>query len=310
MRTLFVGGPKSVPIRYEVDVVKFGVMYANTGFGSSPDGAVALARAAEAGGFETLWTVEHVVVPSGYESAYPYDASGKMAGGAEAFDLPDPLIWLTWAAAHTERIRLATGVLVLPQRNLVVTAKELATLDHLSGGRVTLGVGAGWLAEEFAALGVPFAERGARLDEYIDVLRELWAPSDDAEKATVDGRFVSFERCIMRPRPSTARSRSSSADTRPSRLGGPGGAATGSSPPAGRSRSWPTLFAIVRAEAEAAGRDPGAIELSTGAMGRPGPKLDERIEQLAELGVTHAVVGATRPDELADIGADLTARYG
>ena len=140
--------------------MKFGVMFANTGFGSSPDGAVALAQAAEAGGFETLWTVEHVVVPSGYESTYPYDPSGKMAGGAEVFDLPDPLIWLTWVAAHTERIRLATGVLVLPQRNPVVTAKELATLDHLSGGRLTLGVGAGWLAEEFAALGVPFDERG------------------------------------------------------------------------------------------------------------------------------------------------------
>ena len=181
--------------------MKFGVMFANTGFGSSPAGAVALAQAAEAGGFETLWTVEHVVVPSGYESPYPYDPSGKMAGGAEVFDLPDPLIWLTWAAAHTERIRLATGVLVLPQRNPVVTAKELATLDHLSGGRLTLGVGAGWLAEEFAALGVPFIERGARLDEYIDVLRELWSPANDEEKSSVDGRFVSFERCIMRPRP-------------------------------------------------------------------------------------------------------------
>ena len=116
--------------------MKFGVMFANTGFGASPDGAKAIAQAAEAGGFETLWTVEHVVVPSGYDSKYPYDPSGKMAGGAEAFDLPDPLIWLTWAAAHTERIRLGTGVLVLPQRNVVVTAKEVATLDHLSGGRV------------------------------------------------------------------------------------------------------------------------------------------------------------------------------
>ena len=290
--------------------MKFGVMFANTGFGSSPDGAVALARAAEAGGFETLWTVEHVVVPSGYESAYPYDASGKMAGGAEAFDLPDPLIWLTWAAAHTERIRLATGVLVLPQRNPVVTAKELATLDHLSGGRMTLGVGAGWLAEEFAALGVPFAERGARLDEYIDVLRELWAPSDDAEKATVDGRFVSFERCIMRPRPVNG--------TIPIVIGGhtpvaarrAGRRGDGFFPASGTIDELAELFAIVRAEADAAGRDPDAIELSTGAMGRPGPKLDERLAQLADLGVTHAVVGATRPDELAEFGADLTARYG
>jgi probable F420-dependent oxidoreductase len=167
--------------------MKFGVMFANTGFGSSPDGAVNIAQAAEAGGFEALWTVEHVVVPSGYESKYPYDPSGKMAGGAEAFDLPDPLIWLAYVAAATERIRLATGILILPQRNVVITAKEIATLDHLSGGRVTLGVGAGWLAEEFAALGVPFEDRGKRLDEYIDTLRELWAPARDAEKSTVAG---------------------------------------------------------------------------------------------------------------------------
>ena len=83
--------------------MKFGVMFANTGFGSSPQGATDIARAAEAGGFDTLWTVEHVVVPSGYESKYPYDPSGKMAGGAEAFDLPDPLIWLTWVAAAPRR---------------------------------------------------------------------------------------------------------------------------------------------------------------------------------------------------------------
>ena len=219
--------------------MKFGVMFANTGHGSPPSGAIAIAEAAEAGGFDTLWTVEHVVVPSGYESPYPYDASGKMAGGAEVFDLPDPLIWLAFVAARTERIRLGTGVLVLPQRNVVVTAKEIATLDHLSGGRVTLGVGAGWLAEEFAALGVPFEERGARLDEYIDVLRELWAPRDDPEKSTVDGRFVSFTDCIMRPRPTNG--------TVPIVIGGHTKVAArraarrgnGFFPAARRSRTWP-----------------------------------------------------------------------
>src|SRR3954449_10860991 len=116
--------------------MKFGLMFANTGMGSSAAGAIDLAQRAEAAGYESLWTVEHVVVPSGYESKYPYDPSGKMAGGAEAFDLPDPLIWLTWAAAKTDTIKLATGVLVLPQRNVVITAKEIATLDHLSSGRV------------------------------------------------------------------------------------------------------------------------------------------------------------------------------
>ena len=289
--------------------MKFGVMFANTGFGASPDGAKAIAQGAEAGGFETLWTVEHVVVPSGYDSKYPYDPSGKMAGGAEAFDLPDPLIWLTWAAAHTERIRLGTGVMVLPQRNVVVTAKEVATLDHLSGGRVTLGVGVGWLAEEFAALGVPFGERGARMDEYIDVMRELWSPAHDAEKSTVKGRFVTFEDCIMRPRPTNG--------TVPFVIGGhspiaarrAGRRGDGFFPGGGTMEELAELFAIVRTEAEAAGRDPDAIELFSGG-GRPGPKLDARIEQLAEIGVTHVVLPAAPPDELPGIGADLVAKFG
>jgi probable F420-dependent oxidoreductase len=289
--------------------MKFGVMFANTGFGSTAEGATNIARAAEAGGFESLWTVEHVVVPSGYESKYPYDPSGKMAGGAETFDLPDPLIWLSFVAARTETIRLATGVLVLPQRNVVVTAKEIATLDHLSGGRVTLGIGVGWLAEEFAALGVPFKERGARMDEYIDVLRELWAPSGDPEKSSVAGRFVDFDDCIMRPRPTNG--------TVPLVIGGHSVAAAkragrrgdGFFPGAGSLDELAEMFALVRAEAEAAGRDPDAITFYSGG-GRPGPKLDERIEQLAEIGVTELVLPALPADELTGVGEDLVARFG
>src|SRR4051812_32156609 len=123
--------------------MKFGLMFVNTGMGSSRDGARILATNAEELGFESLWTVEHVVVPAGYESKYPYDPSGKMAGGAESFDLPDPLIWLAYVAAVTERIKLATGILILPQRNPLITAKELASIDALSSGRMVLGVGVG-----------------------------------------------------------------------------------------------------------------------------------------------------------------------
>ena len=291
--------------------MKFGVMFANTGFGSSPDGAVAVAQAAEAGGFETLWTVEHVVVPSGYESAYPYDPSGKMAGGAEAFDLPDPLIWLTWAAAHTERIRLGTGVLVLPQRNPVVTAKELATLDHLSGGRVTLGVGAGWLAEEFAALGVPFDERGARLDEYIDVLRELWAPSDDAEKSTVDGRFVTFERLHHAAPPGQRhdpdRHRRAHAGRRPA-----GRPARRRVLPRQRDDRGAGRAVRHRARRGRGGRArPDAIELSTAAMGRPGPEA-RRAHRAARRARRdpRRRPGRPAPTSSPSIGADLVARYG
>ncbi len=127
--------------------MKFGIMFANTGPFVEGANAIALATTAEECGFESLWTVEHVVVPSGYTSTYPYDASGKMPGGQEDFDIPDPLIWLSYVAAVTKKIRLATGILILPQRNAVVTAKAVATLDKLSAGRVTLGVGVGWLKD-------------------------------------------------------------------------------------------------------------------------------------------------------------------
>src|SRR3546814_5774776 len=153
-----------------------------------------MAVAAEAAGFESLWTVEHVVVPSGYDSEYPYDPSGKMPGGEE-LAIPDPLIWLSWVASATSTIRLATGILILPQRNPVVLAKELATLDHLSGGRMELGVGVGWLEEEFAAIGVPFDERGRRTDDHIAAMRALWSE----EKATYHSECTNFDDCISRP---------------------------------------------------------------------------------------------------------------
>src|SRR4051794_41436081 len=103
--------------------MEFGIMFANTGARTEPEDAVAMARAAEEAGFESLWTVEHVVVPAGYESQYPYSKSGRMPGSEDS-PIPDPLIWLAYVAAATTRINLATGVLILPQRNPVVLAKE------------------------------------------------------------------------------------------------------------------------------------------------------------------------------------------
>lgn len=286
--------------------MKFGIMFANTGHGSTPDGARAVAEAAEEGGFEAIWTVEHVVVPSGYESQYPYDPSGKMAGGAEDFDLPDPLIWLTWVAAHTTTIKLATGILIVPQRNPVITAKELATLDHLSGGRLVLGVGAGWLAEEFAALNESFDDRGKRLDEYIAVMRALW----EGGKTTFDGDYFTFEDCISRPRPANGTipvvvgGHTKVAARRAGRLG------DGFFPGSAGMDEISGLVALVRQTAEEHGRDPDAIELIASAAAPPGPKLDERIEQLAELGVTQAIVPTFRPDQLVDIGRSLNSTYG
>src|ERR1700730_18035128 len=127
--------------------MKFGLWFCNTGRYVDPNGAVELAQAAETAGFESLWTVEHTIVPAGYASAYPYDPSGKMAGSRNDMPLPDPLIWMAFVAAATTKIKLATGILILPQHNPVLAAKQIATLDHMSRGRVLLGVGAGWLQE-------------------------------------------------------------------------------------------------------------------------------------------------------------------
>src|SRR5689334_20693406 len=176
--------------------MKFGLMFANAGPLGGPDMTVAVAQLCEELGFESLWTVEHVVVPSGYESEYPYSPDGRMPGG-ESVPIPDPLVWLAFVAGVTTRIRLATGILILPQRNPLVLAKELATLDLLSRGRMELGVGVGWLREEFDALGVPFERRGARTDEYVDVLRRVWREPE----TSYDGEFTRFAPVKSFPKP-------------------------------------------------------------------------------------------------------------
>src|SRR5499426_3426126 len=182
--------------------MKFGLRYASLGRYGNGAPAVELAQAAEAAGFDSIWTVEHVVVPHGYQSRYPYSASGRMGSGLEDFPIPDPLIWLAYIASATRAIKLGTAILILPQRNPVITAKEVATLDHLAGGgRVLLGIGVGWLAEEFATLGVPFEDRGARTDEYVAAMRALWSQ----ERASFAGRFVAFKDVFCRPRPAAGR---------------------------------------------------------------------------------------------------------
>lgn len=286
--------------------MQFGIMFANTGHGSTADGAKAVVQAAEAGGFTTAWVVEHVVVPSGYESKYPYDKSGKMAGGAEDFDLPDPLIWLAWAAAHTTTLRLGTGILIATQRNPVITAKAVATLDHLSGGRIDLGVGVGWLEEEFNALGVPFAARGKRLDEYLDAIRALWTQ----DKASFHGDFVNFDNCISRPRPVNG--------TVPIVIGGHTKAAARRAgargdaffPGSATAEEISELVDVMKQTAAEHGRDGDAIPIYAMAMGKPGDALYARIDSLAAAGVSQTIVPTFAPGALADVGQNLVSRFG
>ena len=158
--------------------------------------ATRLARAAEEAGFESVWTVDHVVIPAAYRSVYPYDPSGRI--GPDDTTFPDPLIWLTYIAAATSTLRLGTAILILPERNPVVLAKELATLDFLSGGRVILGVGVGWLKEEYEALGVPWEGRGRRGEESIGAMRALWSRGSGQLHG---GHHGSFTDCYLRPQP-------------------------------------------------------------------------------------------------------------
>src|SRR5215472_3913630 len=155
-----------------------------------------VAVAAERSGFATLWSGEHVVMVDRSASRYPYSDDGQIAVSATA-DWIDPLIGLSFVAAATSTIRIATGVLLLPEHNPVLVAKQAATLDTLSGGRLTLGVGIGWSAEEFEALGVPFARRGQRTAEYVAAMRTLWA--DDVANFT--GEFTKFESVRVNPKP-------------------------------------------------------------------------------------------------------------
>jgi probable F420-dependent oxidoreductase len=290
--------------------MKFGIAFANTGPFTQARDATEFAQAAEAAGFESLWTVEHVVVPSDYGSAYPYSPTGKMPG-ADDMPIPDPLIWLSWVAAVTERIKLATGILILPQRNPVVLAKEVATLDAMSGGRLILGVGVGWLEEEFDAIGVPFAERGKRTDEYVAAMRSLWTQ----DKATFHGDFISFDDCIMRPHPAQGSvpihigGHTDIAARRAGRLG------DGFFPGKGSIEELARSFDVARAAAVDAGRDPKAIEMTTGAISLGGPSALDDLKALADIGVDRVMLPAFafyRDPEasLARYGDEVISRFG
>ena len=168
------------------------------GIGSGATRAVidAVAVAAERSGFATLWSGEHVVMVDRSASRYPYSDDGQITVPSTA-DWIDPLIGLSFVAAATSTIGIATGVLLLPEHNPVLVAKQAATLDMLSGGRLTLGVGIGWSREEFDALGVPFERRAARTAEYVKAMRTVWR--DDV--ASFDGEFVRFESVRVNPKP-------------------------------------------------------------------------------------------------------------
>ncbi len=163
---------------------------------STPELLALIGHEAEERGIGTIWVGEHVVLFDQYESSYPYAEDGRIPT-PPGTGLLEPLSTLSFLAAHTTDVRLGTAMVLLPQRNPVYTAKEVSTLDWLSNGRVDLGIGVGWLEEEFEALNVPWPRRGRRTDEYLEVLTTLWCD----ETSAYEGEFYSLNPCSMFPKP-------------------------------------------------------------------------------------------------------------
>lgn len=288
--------------------MKVGLAFASS-IGVDGNTALDICRRAENAGFESLWGGEHVIMPDSIVSKYPYTPDGKIPAEPDT-PVPDPLIWLAFAAAAAPTMKLGTCILIVPQRNPLILAKELATLDQLSGGRVELGLGVGWMREEFDALGVPWERRGARNDEYIAAMRELWK----APHAQFQGEFVNFEPVTCSPRPVNGNipilvgGDTDAAINRAVRL------ADGYFPGEGDADRLRALLGRLHAAAEKAGRDPKSIEINA-MFGIQMADPAKGIEQMAEIGVDRMMVpafffagpgGLDRLSEFGELVASLT----
>jgi len=270
--------------------MKLAVSFANSGKFSGPELFAELARDCEAYGFESIWTVEHVVIPQPH-MPYPGSKDGRMPGGDEV-PIPDPLIPLAYAAAITTKLKLSTGVIILPQRHPLYLAKQLATLDLLSNGRLMVGIGSGWMKEEFDSLQIPFNLRGARTDESIQAMRALWSESP----ASFHGKHFHFHEVKSYPKPLQKKGipihvggHSLAAARRAGRFG------DGFFPTLTSPEKLNQLFAITREEAKHAGRSPDAIEFSAMAATKP-----DSVKALRDIGVTRVIVAppSSDPDKL------------
>lgn len=265
--------------------MKVGLAFASS-IGIDGGSALELCKAAETAGFESVWGGEHVILPDAIASKYPYTPDGKIPAEPDT-PIPDPLIWLAFAAAAAPSLRLGTCILIVPQRNPLILAKELATLDQLSGGRVELGLGVGWMKEEFDALGVEWARRGARNDEYIEAMRALWA----GPHAEFHGDFVDFEPATCSPRPVNGNipilvgGDSEAAINRAVRI------ADGYFPGEGDAERLDALLGRLRSAAEKADRDPASIEINA-MFGIQMADPVAGVEQMLELGVGRIMIPA------------------
>ena len=261
------------------------------------------ARHLEAVGFESVIMAEHTVLVTQYSSVYPYDPSGRVEVPPEC-PVPDPLELLAFLAGQTTTLGLATGVLVLPNHHPVMLAKRAATVDVLSGGRLRLSVGVGWLREEIEACGADFDTRGRRADEQVQVLRALWA--DNPDGVSHHGEFYDFDHAMCYPKPIAAQGvpihiggHSRAAARRAGRLG------DGLQPLGVGGGELATLIEVMRRAAEEAGRDPDALELSLGHLVT---KIDaDRAGRLAEVGADRLVLGMPPVTDISEAKDMLSA---
>jgi probable F420-dependent oxidoreductase len=293
-----------------------GIALPNYGPLATPETILGLAARAEDSGFDSVWVSDHLLAPTSVASIYPYDRRPNPppsdVGVLE--EMYEPLTTLAVLAGRTRRIRLGVSAYVMPYRNPVVTAKQVATLDALSGGRLLLAIGVGWLREEFEALGVPYEHRGARTDEYLAVCRALWGEGD----ATFAGRFHRLPpvrtgpKPVQRPRfPVWVAGNSPAAIRRAARLGD--GWHTIDLEPdeigAGRRR--------LHAAAHEAGRDPSTLTVSVRATVHRGgdaarplagdpAKIRDDLQRFQAAGVTYLVANLPRTRDPEQAGRHLS----
>ena len=261
--------------------MKFGLIPVNIGV-ESLEQMVGLAQLAEASGVESVWTFEHVIVPMDYQSKYPYNPSGKM-GADPATNFVDPLVALSAIAAATETIRLGTGVNILSQVNPLYMAKQAASLDFVSNGRFMLGVGIGWLQEEFAALGVPFERRGARFDDYVVAMKKIWAGDvveHESDFINWSG-FKSYPLPVQQPLPVIMGGAKGKIYERIARHG------DGWFAPIGDPAELAAALAELKTQCDAVERDFSEVEITCMWPGQGGV---EAVQALAEAGASRLVV--------------------
>ena len=263
--------------------MKVGLIPVNIGV-PSIEPMLALAEKAEQVGIESLWTFEHVVVPVDYKSKYPYSADGKMGVTPET-NFVDPLIALAAIASRTKRVRLGTGVNILSQTNPLYLAKQAASLDFVSKGRLMLGLGIGWLREEFEALGVPFERRGERFDDYVVAMRKAW--SGDVVEHKSDfvkwTGFKTFPIPVQRPGvPIVIGGSKGKAFERIAKYG------DGWYAPTSNIAQLEPMLKDLRAACAKIGRDPKTVEIS--CMWIPAAEGPVAVKRYEELGVSRLIV--------------------